>query len=518
MPILFEEELIRMTPIKNKNIVLEAVPEASLSLIIEDEEDADFPTRCMIIPTLFNDDVCRECLAMHSKSFAIQSFVLFYKKKKAHSAELLVFPSNYKISAIKSNCRRNLCSSILSWDNADCKIMDLLFPAGRTLSEMDRTKHDSNKEYELRNQYATDSREINQVLDVIAIKRMPRAGKVSVMSHHPFEFSNALQMFRSKQVLCINITLNPNKKWDCIGCILRNVRGARLVQFSSLRKATIFTSNIEQRLACLSCGNITLLDQDECRKYLRKAIVTTETYPKLPGKNMLDQLRSNCMVLFYVQSYQLSCVRCMKQSFDTDTDPYILTVTSSLVDTSKLHPELKTSSFQKLLGCHNNRQCIRIQKVPDIFCSEHAFFLLLESSPSNPRADVIKTTEQHCPVGIWPPQKHRILLSQSEIEGPSEMGPDFSNRIALVQFEYAESTFLECIYCLLENAEVFFVYNAEPASNGYVWMRQTSSNNLRICIEKSCSSLSFEYHRKQTKRPIGIRQITRRDINDKAKK
>lgn len=65
-------------------------------------------------------------------------------------------------------------------------------------------------------------------------------------------------------------------------------------------------------------------------------------------------------------------------------------------------------------------------------------------------------------------------MSQSEIERPSEMVPDFSNRIALVQFEYAEFTFLENFNCLLENTEVFFAYNVEPASAGYVWMRQTS--------------------------------------------
>ncbi|CCI11137.1 unnamed protein product [Albugo candida] len=307
---------------------------------------------------------------------------------------------------------------------------------------------------ETRNQYTVDSTEINQVLDVIAIKRMARAGKVSMMSHHPFEFSNTLQMFRLKRVLSINITLFPNRKWNCIGCILRNVRGARLVQVSSLRKATVFTSNIEKRLKCPSCSNIMLLNQDECQKYRQKTNVNIETYPKLSGNNRLDQLRSNCMVLFYARSYQVRCIKCMKNSFATNKDPYILTRTSSLVDTSKLHPELTTSSFQKLLGCHNRRKCIRLQKVPDNFCSDHAFFLSLESSPSIPRADVTKKQRNIVQWMFGPlkaPYSHVTIRNRTPIRN------------------------------------VFFAYNVEPASAGYVWMRQTSRNLGIHCMSANRS-------------------------------
>lgn len=51
-------------------------------------------TRCMIIPGPISQAVCRECLSMHSKWFAIRSYILSLLSRK-FSAELLVFSSNY---------------------------------------------------------------------------------------------------------------------------------------------------------------------------------------------------------------------------------------------------------------------------------------------------------------------------------------------------------------------------------------------------------------------------------------
>ena len=66
--------------------------------------------------------------------------------------------------------------------------MFFLFPGDRTLLEMEKKKHGFT--YGIRNENAMDLNEIGTVLDVIAIKRMSRAGKGSVWSHHPFELSN----------------------------------------------------------------------------------------------------------------------------------------------------------------------------------------------------------------------------------------------------------------------------------------------------------------------------------------
>lgn len=103
----------------NRNIFLEAVLEEQLSLIMEDEVYVESSTRSIIILGLLYDGVCLECLAMHSKSFAIIKLCLIFP----YSAALLVFLSNHKTSDKEDNCRMKLCSSNVSWDSTDCKIM-----------------------------------------------------------------------------------------------------------------------------------------------------------------------------------------------------------------------------------------------------------------------------------------------------------------------------------------------------------------------------------------------------------
>lgn len=79
-----------------------------------------------------------------------------------------------------------------------------------------------------------------------------------------------------------------------------------------------------------------------------------------------------------------------------------------------------TSSFQKLLSCHDGRKCIRLQIFSDNFCSDRAVFRSVGSSQSISRADVIKTTIL---VGVWPPQKsvffHGTIRNRTRIRfGP----------------------------------------------------------------------------------------------------
>ena len=62
----------------NRKLILGAVLEEQLSLIMDDEVYVDSSTRSIIIPGLLNDGVCLECLAMHSRSFAIIKLCLIF--------------------------------------------------------------------------------------------------------------------------------------------------------------------------------------------------------------------------------------------------------------------------------------------------------------------------------------------------------------------------------------------------------------------------------------------------------
>ena len=78
-------------------------------------------------------------------------------------------------------------------------------------------------------------------------KECQELGKVPYgLTIHSSSRINTLKMLRLKRVLCIVIAAYPNKIWDCIGCLNKNVRDTRLGTVLSLRKATIITSNIEK--------------------------------------------------------------------------------------------------------------------------------------------------------------------------------------------------------------------------------------------------------------------------------
>lgn len=257
--------------------------------------EGDSSIKCMIIPGISSDAVCRECLAMHSKWFAVRSYLLSYVSRR-HSAEVLVFPSDYASSDVVTNCRKKLCLNVFSWDLSDCQVMDSIFSRHRKLLEVHQKTCGLNGEHQICNENTMDLNRIRQVLDVIALERMHRASRSSEPLHAPFAFSNTLKMLRTKETLCINTTLRRDKKWKCIECILKDAGGARLVIVSSLRYAMILTSDIKRRLECSMCGNTILEDSGRCHQYRDESVVNIETYPKPSDNEVLDERMNNCIV------------------------------------------------------------------------------------------------------------------------------------------------------------------------------------------------------------------------------
>lgn len=110
---------------------------------------------------------------------------------------------------------------------------------------------------------------------------------------------------------------------------IQNVRGARLVIISSLRNAMILTSDIKRRLKCDKCRSLILLEPEKCHQYRIESVGNKETYPKPPDYEMLDERVNNCIVLYYALGRRVRCLQCMKNAFSTESDPDVLTKTSS---------------------------------------------------------------------------------------------------------------------------------------------------------------------------------------------
>ncbi|CCI49974.1 unnamed protein product [Albugo candida] len=105
-----------------------------------------------------------------------------------------------------------------------------------------------------------------------------------------------------------------------------------------------------------------------------------------------------------------------------------------------------------------------------------------------------------------------IYSAQLQSDSPTQIWSRYDN-IAFVQYECEKAKQSDCVNCLLQHTEVFFAYNDESTTEGYVWMHQTSSLILKSCVGKDCLSLKYDTRRTQLERPVGLRQLTGDDIS-----
>lgn len=215
--------------------------------------------------------------------------------------------------------------------------------------------------------------------------------------------------------------------------------------------------DIKRALKCFECSYMMLLDPERCNQYRDESFVNIETFPKPSGYEVLDEAAKSCIVVYQMSSRRTRCLRCMIKTFSTKENSFVHSKTSSLADTFRLGSKLPKWSWQNLLACHHKDKCVRIQKVPYHFCSEHAAILSSDSSKSIGRDATITYTQRGIPVGIWPPQMDYILMSYYKLERVSDLPPFYSNKIALVQFDFARSTFEDCASCKLSNQKYFFL-------------------------------------------------------------
>nr|CCA19866.1 AlNc14C80G5276 [Albugo laibachii Nc14] len=233
----------------------------------------------------------------------------------------------------------------------------------------------------------------------------------------------------------------------------------------------ILTDKVGKVQLCTACKKIKVLDPSVCRQFLDHHAMEAEKYTKplvLQSKCKFD---GSCLVLYHTKSTRLRWVDCMTKVFHGETlKAHLTTRYSALLDVSKLDMNLNPRIFGKLLECHDYRNCFRIQKVPIHFCSYHEALI---SNPAWIQGVKFKTfTKDGIPVGVWPPQTHSVILKQddmmskrvsatnSESTDDSNIWPSSGN-IAWVRLETAHSEHFDCVNCLIQYTEVFFVYKDE---------------------------------------------------------
>lgn len=201
-----------------------------------------------------------------------------------------------------------------------------------------------------------------------------------------------------------------------------------------------------------------------------------------------------CFVLYHslnpsqnlAQNSAEKCITCIKNALDTTVNHFVATKNSILLDTSEDTAKSANISFKDIKDCHQLRICQRIQLVPNSFCSEHqAFQSTAMSQSQNPsqKASITHTfTKTFTPVGVWPPNNHHTASHQEMVtrdpirrtQSSTSVSPAY-NTIALVEFQSEIPGLKQCVSCLLQHTEVFFVFISDKASSGYVWMRQAPS-------------------------------------------
>lgn len=371
-------------------------------------------------------------------------------------------------------------------------------------------------------------KEIKQVLDLIAYKRMARARARSGASFQQFISVTTLQR---EAFTCIKISSKHNRNFECIGCILENVLGARVAITLSLNSALILTNPSESTKTfedCKeTCNVVKKLNHYDCINYSIQQRVNTELYVKPLETQCNNENSGYCLISFHFVTSGQNCYKRMGEYFSLNSQKpriNILTKTSLLTDTSGLDSDLLSKSIENYRSPRSLKTCIRIQKVPHKLCSEHEAVITAASIQSTEAIAIETFNKEQIPVGVWPPQNHITFSTGGPVDvqmsclwktlsdSDTKLTP-ICTSITLVKYKCGKSKQVECVSCLLQHTEVYFAYNDKSSTSGYVWMRQAPSLILKSCIDyKNCLSLSYNAHRTQVKLPDGVRQLTIEDI------
>lgn len=187
--------------------------------------------RCILIRSNLYEAVCRECLAMHSKWFTVQSFHLYHQSRE-RLTELYVFFSNYESSHIVANCDSRFCPDVGTLELRDCRRITSIFLINHPTVQ-EETK--------------MTLKEVKEVLANIADKRMARYHSVKWRLQTMIQSPGNLNILHAEKYICIKLRAKWKFKWRCVRCVLKDVVGIRFVVVLSVYSSLILTDTINPK-------------------------------------------------------------------------------------------------------------------------------------------------------------------------------------------------------------------------------------------------------------------------------
>ena len=302
-----------------------------------------------------------------------------------------------------------------------------------------------------------------------------------------------------------------------------------LVLHVSLYISTILTDN-NNKHECSGCYTLEILDPQLCLKIRKNHVMNIETNHLPSTLQNTDMLRGKCLIANHALSHSHRCSKCMTRSFKNMVQAQKIMDGWLLFDVSVTDLD---GLLHDVLRCHNKFKCLRIQEVPNVFCSAHRAFLrptdLHSEQLSKKPALIHKFTISYIPVGVWPPKYQAtnthmepmpvipIHMTPNELQCNAGFWTTY-NTVAFVVIKTERLKQLSCVVCLIQHTEVFFVYLSEDRISGYVWMRQAPSKVLQMCLKEHCTSLTYDEKRDQIERPDGLRPWTSFDAQGERRK
>lgn len=207
----------------------------------QDEIPTDLSIRCIYSYNRKRDAVCRECLALHSKSLAIGTFYILFSALGKPSVELYVFTSAYESEYIIYKCKTRFCTALLPLESDVCQKLKSVFPSVRRFVDSQvvpaySTHRNQNGNHIRITKNGLAPHLISRILNQVAARRFSRIRQGKELNEKDKQqLMIGLSIMTGKEPKCVMVTYIPNQWKLCITCVMRYTRnGARVIIDSRL--------------------------------------------------------------------------------------------------------------------------------------------------------------------------------------------------------------------------------------------------------------------------------------------
>ena len=131
---------------------------------------------------------------------------------------------------------------------------------------------------------------------------------------------------------------------------------------------------------------------------------------------MYIALDKSCLAVYHTKADTNKCYSCLSVHLNMKGGTQLIKRSPSLLDISNCDSKPTPEEFRKsLTDCVSLFSCVRIQRVPNDFCTAHREFMM---TPSRERTKDNKFKQNSIPVGLWPPLERQIARTANNFNYP----------------------------------------------------------------------------------------------------